>query len=110
MHTTVSAIGIRLCWCSIFVSQIGQYFDIEFFEIWWNVSLHICDFIHVFRTECFCGNSIPDNTVKLPDPECNYKCSGDTKQLCGGYFTISIFETGIKRKLDGYIEVISSEN
>lgn len=47
-------------------------------------------------TECFCGNVIPEESVKLSDPQCNYKCSGDAKQLCGGYFTISIFETGIK--------------
>lgn len=54
--------------------------------------------IKFYRTECFCGNSISEDAIKLPDPECNYKCSGDSKQLCGGYFTISIFETGIKSK------------
>lgn len=54
--------------------------------------------LFVFRTECFCGHSISENAAKLPDPECNYKCSGDPKQLCGGYFTMNIFETGIKRK------------
>lgn len=59
-----------------------------------------------FRTECFCGNTIPETTVKLPDPECNYKCSGDSKHLCGGYFTINIFETGIKREFSEIIEWI----
>lgn len=50
------------------------------------------------RTECFCGNTIPEDAIKLPDPDCNYKCSGDAKQSCGGYFTISIYETGVRSK------------
>lgn len=66
-------------------------------------------FQHFRRTECFCGNSIPDDTVKLPDPECNYKCSGDQKQLCGGYFTINVFETGIKRTFNLHRTIIISE-
>lgn len=53
-------------------------------------------FLISHSTECFCGNVISAESVKLSDPQCNYKCSGDAKQLCGGYFTISIFETGIK--------------
>lgn len=61
-----------------------------------NVNFFSCIF-SLDRTECFCGHTIPETTIKLPDPECNYKCSGDSKQLCGGYFTINIFETGIKR-------------
>lgn len=47
------------------------------------------------RTECFCGHNEPLAKYKLPDPECNYKCSGDSKQICGGYFTINVYETGI---------------
>lgn len=54
------------------------------------------EFVLPHSTECFCGNVIPEGSIKLSDPQCNYKCSGDGKQLCGGYFTISIFETGIK--------------
>lgn len=50
-----------------------------------------------YSTECFCGNSEPPVTSKLPDPECNYKCIGDAKQICGGYFTINIYETGISK-------------
>lgn len=47
------------------------------------------------RTECFCGHNEPLAKYKLPDPDCNYKCSGDAKQICGGYFTINVYETGI---------------
>lgn len=60
-------------------------------------------FIHFFfvcfslsRSECFCGNTLPEENRKVPDPECNYKCSGDQKQICGGYFTINVYETGIR--------------
>lgn len=47
------------------------------------------------RTECFCGNDEPKSSAKLPDPSCNMKCSGDSKESCGGYFTMNVFETGI---------------
>lgn len=50
-----------------------------------------------YSTECFCGNTEPPVTAKLPDPECNYKCIGDPKQICGGYFTINVYETGISK-------------
>lgn len=48
-------------------------------------------------TECFCGNDEPKSSAKLPDPSCNMKCSGDSKESCGGYFTMNVFETGISR-------------
>lgn len=56
--------------------------------------MYIC-IIFACRTECFCGNDEPKSSAKLPDPSCNMKCSGDSKESCGGYFTMNVFETGI---------------
>ncbi|XP_053673319.1 xylosyltransferase oxt [Anopheles nili] len=47
--------------------------------------------------ECFCGDEVPKASAKLPDSSCNIKCPGDAKQACGGYFTINVYETGIRK-------------
>uniref|UniRef100_A0A182Y7V1 protein xylosyltransferase n=1 Tax=Anopheles stephensi TaxID=30069 RepID=A0A182Y7V1_ANOST len=47
--------------------------------------------------ECFCGDEVPKASAKLPDSSCNVKCPGDPKQACGGYFTINVYETGIRK-------------
>uniref|UniRef100_A0A182NJI0 protein xylosyltransferase n=1 Tax=Anopheles dirus TaxID=7168 RepID=A0A182NJI0_9DIPT len=47
--------------------------------------------------ECFCGDEEPKASAKLPDSSCNIKCTGDAKQACGGYFTINVYETGIRK-------------
>ena len=39
---------------------------------------------------CFCGNMIPELTF-LPSPECNYECSGDSHEMCGGKTHMNIF-------------------
>jgi protein xylosyltransferase len=51
-----------------------------------------------YSTECFCGNREPSQNLKLPDPNCNMKCPSDSKSVCGGYFTMNIYETGIASK------------
>lgn len=50
-----------------------------------------------YSTECFCGNNEPPAAAKLPDPSCNMKCPGDAKEACGGYFSVNIYETGIRK-------------
>lgn len=52
-----------------------------------------------YSSECFCGSSEPLASAKLPDSSCNMKCPGDSKDVCGGYFTMNVFETGIASKL-----------
>lgn len=54
---------------------------------------------HYFRTECFCGENHPPSASKLADSSCNMKCPGNPKQLCGGYFTMNVFQTGITSNL-----------
>lgn len=90
MYTCMLAVGIRLCRRSVLVSLLNK-----------NTTSPVTDStVFLFcSSECFCGNTIADDVVKLPDPQCNYKCSGDPKQICGGYFTISIYETGIRSEL-----------
>uniref|UniRef100_A0A2M4AJX4 protein xylosyltransferase n=1 Tax=Anopheles triannulatus TaxID=58253 RepID=A0A2M4AJX4_9DIPT len=57
--------------------------------------------------ECFCGEVTPKVEAKLPDSSCNMKCTGDSKQVCGGYFTMNIYETGIRRFAEQRSETIT---
>lgn len=50
-----------------------------------------------YSYECFCGYEEPPLTSKIPDSSCNMKCPGDTHATCGGYYTINIYQTGIKK-------------
>ncbi|KYN31445.1 Xylosyltransferase oxt [Trachymyrmex septentrionalis] len=50
-----------------------------------------------YSVECFCGMEEPLQTKRLPDSSCNMKCSGNSKQTCGGYLTINIYWTGIQK-------------
>ncbi|MCJ1427052.1 hypothetical protein MMC29_004955 [Sticta canariensis] len=53
-----------------------------------------------YLTECWCGNNIP--ILKSTDADCNYACSGNKNETCGGngYFNngdsfISLFSNGL---------------
>lgn len=48
-----------------------------------------------YGSECFCGADLPPDAVKLPDSSCNMKCSGNLHEVCGGYYAMNIYETGI---------------
>ncbi|XP_075164443.1 xylosyltransferase oxt [Haematobia irritans] len=50
-----------------------------------------------YGSECFCGPDMPVESSKLPDSSCNMKCSGDQHEICGGYFVMNIYETGISK-------------
>ncbi|KAL3284632.1 hypothetical protein HHI36_018786 [Cryptolaemus montrouzieri] len=50
-----------------------------------------------YSNECFCGSDEPSFTKKLPDSSCNMKCPGNIHETCGGYYTLNIFRTGIKK-------------
>lgn len=49
-----------------------------------------------YSVECFCGTETPKSSLKLSDNKCDMRCSGDSNLLCGGYYAINIYETGIK--------------
>uniref|UniRef100_A0A2M4BCE2 protein xylosyltransferase n=2 Tax=Anopheles marajoara TaxID=58244 RepID=A0A2M4BCE2_9DIPT len=57
--------------------------------------------------ECFCGDETPKVAAKLPDSSCNMKCTGDPKQICGGYFTMNVYETGIRKFAEQSSETIA---
>ncbi|XP_065220734.1 uncharacterized protein LOC135845823 [Planococcus citri] len=45
--------------------------------------------------ECMCGDTIPSKDIKVPEQECNTRCSGDDQEICGGGWRLSIYGTGI---------------
>ncbi|VVC27971.1 Hypothetical protein CINCED_3A001078 [Cinara cedri] len=44
---------------------------------------------------CWCGNQYPSNKFKIKDSKCDSICTGDKTKNCGGYWTLSIYATGI---------------
>lgn len=51
-----------------------------------------------YGTECFCGVDAPPDASKIAEHNCNMQCSGQPQQLCGGYYAMNIYETGISSK------------
>lgn len=41
--------------------------------------------------ECWCGSSIRDDAVRLPESSCNVSCRGRDDETCGGSWTVSVF-------------------
>ncbi|KAH8278229.1 hypothetical protein KR044_002927 [Drosophila immigrans] len=50
-----------------------------------------------YARECFCGFDAPPSSAKLPDSSCNMKCLGNAKEICGGFFAMNVYETGIAK-------------
>ncbi|XP_020814451.1 xylosyltransferase oxt [Drosophila serrata] len=50
-----------------------------------------------YGRECFCGFDTPPRAAKLPDSSCNTKCLGNPKEICGGFYAMNIYETGIAK-------------
>ncbi|XP_062608867.1 uncharacterized protein LOC134270643 [Saccostrea cucullata] len=45
-----------------------------------------------YSYECFCGDSLTTN-IRKPESECNMKCNGNGKQICGGVYRMNIYRT-----------------
>ena len=45
--------------------------------------------------ECFCGETV-DSGHKTTRDKCEIACPGDANKMCGGYFTMNIYETKFK--------------
>lgn len=41
--------------------------------------------------ECWCGSSIRDDAVRLPESQCGKPCQGQSTELCGGSWAIDVF-------------------
>ena len=49
-------------------------------------------FMGVVHSEhCFCGNTAPLQTDFAPSTECNKKCRGNQKQICGGSWRMNVY-------------------
>lgn len=48
-----------------------------------------------FSSECFCGDVTPPESAKTTEASCDMKCPGNSTKICGGYFTMNIYETGL---------------
>ncbi|CAK1556267.1 unnamed protein product [Leptosia nina] len=62
-----------------------------------------------YGTECFCGENSPPETSRASDKSCDMKCPGDNSKICGGYFTMNIYETGLDKFVPRTPEVKTQE-
>ncbi|XP_038066018.1 proto-oncogene tyrosine-protein kinase receptor Ret-like [Patiria miniata] len=44
-----------------------------------------------YKYECWCGNDNYDKHGKEPDSDCKYFCPGNSNQICGGKWRISVY-------------------
>ncbi|QPG95053.1 hypothetical protein C2857_007554 [Epichloe festucae Fl1] len=57
-----------------------------------------------YGCECWCGSSIRDDAVRLPESSCNVSCHDAGDEVCGGSWVISVFrcsDEGTLPKDDG---------
>ncbi|KAM3966214.1 xylosyltransferase oxt [Aphomia sociella] len=50
-----------------------------------------------YASECFCGENPPPPTASVVSDLCDMKCPGDHSKICGGYFTMNVYETGLAK-------------
>lgn len=60
-----------------------------------------------YSNQCFCGQNLLETSVKIKRSHCNMSCPANTpsylnSKLCGGYFAIDIYKTGLSSKLNMY--------
>ncbi len=48
-----------------------------------------------FSTHCFCGNSFGNYGKAPKQDECKYRCKGNEKTNCGGYWRNSVYKIGL---------------
>ncbi|CAN0199427.1 unnamed protein product [Ectocarpus sp. 12 AP-2014] len=44
-----------------------------------------------YGRECFCGGSSTDLLEHGESSACNYECPGDSDQVCGGFYAMSVY-------------------
>ena len=44
-----------------------------------------------FGNQCFCGNSLPPASRITDSTECNMKCPGDKRYMCGGFDRMNVY-------------------
>ena len=69
------------------------------------MTIHIClnhcsaigfGFAGVFiGVSCYCGNVQPPLSKFVPYEQCNFPCTGDESEMCGGMYKTNIYSTSI---------------
>lgn len=44
-----------------------------------------------YYQQCFCAPSLPSGAVSVPLSECNYYCTGNNKEFCGGSWLLDVY-------------------
>lgn len=47
-----------------------------------------------YSRECFCGDELATGSVKAPETDCSYTCSGNSAEICGGSSRLNVYTTG----------------
>ncbi|KAI1075790.1 WSC domain-containing protein [Whalleya microplaca] len=42
--------------------------------------------------ECYCGNRLPDSSFLISMSSCDFPCTGNETELCGGFWSVNIIE------------------
>ena len=56
------------------------------------VSLQTLLITEWLSSQCYCGNTDPNEELKLEESQCQDPCSGDQNEICGGYWAINIYD------------------
>lgn len=43
--------------------------------------------------QCWCGDDDYDRHGKISEAKCDYPCTGDESQDCGGFYALSVYST-----------------
>ena len=47
-----------------------------------------------YGRECYCGDELAAGSVKAPETDCTFPCSGSSTELCGAGFRLNVYTTG----------------
>ncbi|XP_013776191.1 xylosyltransferase oxt-like isoform X1 [Limulus polyphemus] len=50
-----------------------------------------------YSLECFCGREPPPESMKIDESECNMACPKNLSLVCGGYFSMNVYATGLPK-------------
>ncbi|KFM65020.1 hypothetical protein X975_15379, partial [Stegodyphus mimosarum] len=50
-----------------------------------------------YGNECFCGKEKPHEQFRLKDNFCDMECPQNSIEICGGYFAMNVYHTGLPK-------------
>ena len=69
-----------------------------------------------FRSECYCGNSLPKKMKREHEDDdiadcCSWTCAGQLNETCGGYLCNSVYTlNSTERKISSMLEMMNRSN